>query len=410
MARIIGAIATSHTPTIGFARDRKLSNDPVWRPIFEGCKPIRQWLDDRKPDVLLTIYNDHITSFFFDHYSAFALGVGETYLPADEGGGARNILPLAGHAPLARGLGTSLMADEFDLSFFRDKPLDHGCFSPLSMLADAGQAWPWKILPLQVGVLQFPIPTARRCYRLGQALRRAIAAYPEDLKVAIVATGGLSHQVHGERCGFNNTAWDHEFMDRLEADPESLTRLTHADYAERGGMEGSEIIMWLIMRGAMGEKINRLHGSYYLPSMTAIATAVWEDAVPHEHVGNFVDVQLAGAERLEGTYPYTLERSAKGHRLNRFLHDFVLPEQRERFRTDEAATLAAAGLTAEEQDLVKRRDWRGLIHYGAIFFVLEKLAAVVGVSNLHVYAAMRGQSLEEFQQTRNAAIQYGVSR
>ena len=410
MARIIGAIATSHTPTIGFARDRKLSDDPVWRPIFEGYKPVRQWLDDRKPDVLLTIYNDHITSFFFDHYSAFAMGVGETYLPADEGGGARDITPLAGHAPLARGLGTSLMAEEFDLSFFRDKPLDHGCFSPLSMLTDADQAWPWKILPLQVGVLQFPIPTARRCYRLGQALRRAIAAYPEDLKVAIVATGGLSHQVHGERCGFNNTAWDHEFMARLETDPESLTRLTHAEYAERGGMEGSEIIMWLIMRGAMGDKINRLHGSYYLPSMTAIATAVWEDAVPHEHQGNLVDVQLAGADRLAGTYPYTLERSAKGYRLNRFLHDLVLPEQRERFRADEATALAAAGLTAEEQDLVNRRDWRGLIHYGAIFFVLEKLAAVVGVSNLHVYAAMRGQSLEEFLQTRNAAIQYGVSR
>jgi gallate dioxygenase len=410
MARIIGAIATSHTPTIGFARDRKLSNDPVWRPIFEAYEPIRQWLDDRKPDVLLTIYNDHITSFFFDHYSAFAMGVDETYLPADEGGGARDIAPLAGHVPLARGLGTSLMAAEFDLSFFRDKPLDHGCFSPLSMLTDAGQAWPWKILPLQVGVLQFPMPTARRCYRLGQALRRAIAAYPEDLTVVIVATGGLSHQVHGERCGFNNMAWDHEFMDRLETDPESLTRLTHADYAERGGMEGSEIVMWLIMRGAMGDKINRLHGSYYLPSMTAIATAVWEDAVPHEHAGNFVDVQLAGAERLAGTYPYTLERSAKGYRLNRFLHDFVRPEQRERFRADEAATLTAAGLTAEEQDLVKRRDWRGLIHYGAIFFVLEKLAAVVGVSNLHVYAAMRGQSLEEFQHTRNAAIQYGVSR
>lgn len=410
MARIIGAIATSHTPTIGFARDRKLASDPVWRPIFEAYKPVRQWLEDRKPDVLLTIYNDHITSFFFDHYSAFAMGVGETYLPADEGGGARDIIPLVGHAPLARGLGTSLMADEFDLSFFRDKPLDHGCFSPLSMLTDTGQAWPWKILPLQVGVLQFPIPTAQRCYRLGQALRRAIAAYPENLKVAIVATGGLSHQVHGERCGFNNTAWDHEFMDRLETDPESLTRLTHAEYAERGGMEGSEIIMWLIMRGAMGDKINRLHGSYYLPSMTAIATAVWEDAAPHEHRGDFVDVQLAGADQLEGTYPYTLERSAKGYRINRFLHDFVLPEQRERFRTDETATMARAGLTAEEQDLVRRRDWRGLIHYGAIFFVLEKLAAVVGVSNLHVYAAMRGQTLEEFQLTRNAAIQYGVSR
>lgn len=410
MARIVGAIATSHTPTIGFARDRNLSNDPVWQPIFDAYVPIREWLSNRKPDVLLIIYNDHVTSFFFDHYSAFSIGVDDLYLPADEGGGAREIQSLIGHAPLARGLGTSLMADEFDMSFFRDKPLDHGCFSPVSMLTDANAAWPWSIVPLQVGVLQFPIPTARRCYRLGQALRRAIAAYPEDLKVAIVATGGLSHQVHGERCGFNNTAWDQEFLDRLETDPESLTELTHAQYAERGGMEGSEVIMWLIMRGAMSDRIERLHGSYYLPSMTAIATAIWEDVVPHEHTATFFDAQLAGVERLSGTYPYTLERSAKGYRLNRFLHDLVRPEHRERFRSDESAAMSAAGLSMIEQDLVRRRDWRGLIHYGAIFFVLEKLAAVVNVSNLHVYAAMRGETLESFQKTRNATIQYGVSR
>lgn len=410
MARIIGAIATSHTPTIGFARDRSLSADPVWRPIFEAYGPIRDWLEDKRPDVLLTIYNDHITSFFFDHYSAFALGVDDRYAPADEGGGPRDIADLPGAAELARGLGASLMADEFDLSFFRDKPLDHGCFSPLSMLKAPKAPWAWRVVPLQVGVLQFPIPTARRCYRLGQALRRAIAAYPEDLKVAIVATGGLSHQVHGERCGFNNPTWDHEFLDLLETDPEALTRLTHAEYAERGGLEGAEVIMWLIMRGAMGKTVRRLHRSYYLPSMTAIATGLWEDVEPHRHEGGFVDAQLAGAEALAGTYPYTLDRSAKGYRLNRFLHDLIDPEHRRQFLSDETAAMTAAGLTADEMGLVSRRDWRGLIHYGAIFFVLEKLAAVVGVSNLHVYAAMRGETLDDFQKTRNASIQYGVAR
>jgi gallate dioxygenase len=410
MARIVGAIATSHTPTIGFAKDRNLQSDPVWQPIFAAYEPIRQWLDQCKPEALVVIYNDHITSFFFDHYSPFALGVDDLYQPADEGGGARAVDPLIGHAALARGLGTSLMANEFDLSFFRDRPLDHGCFSPLSMLATAGESWPWKIVPLQVGVLQFPIPTAQRCYRLGRALRRAIAAYPENLQVALVATGGLSHQVHGERCGFNNSAWDQEFLTRLEEDPESLTRLTHAQYAERGGMESSEIIMWLIMRGAMDQRIRRLHSSYYLPSMTAIATGIWEDVVPHEHLGDLVDEQLRGAEAIPGTYPYTLDRSAQGYRINRFLHALVDPAHRERFRADEGAAMNAANLSPAEQDLIRRRDWRGLIHYGAIFFVLEKLAAVSGVSNLHVYAAMRGQTLEAFQQTRNAAIQYGVSR
>jgi gallate dioxygenase len=379
MAKIIGAIATSHTPTIGFAKDRGLENDPIWKPIFDAYKPIRAWLAQKRADVLVTIYNDHITSFFFDHYSPFALGVDDLYRPADEGGGARDVAPLPGAPELARSIATSLFAEEFDISFFRGKPLDHGCFSPLSMLADPDGSWPWKVLPLQVGVLQFPLPTARRCYRLGAALGRAIRSDPSDLNVVIVATGGLSHQVHGERCGFNNPEWDQQFLDLFETDPEALTKLTHAEYAERGGLEGGEIIMWLIMRGALTERIRRLHRSYYLPSMAAIATAI-----------------------------YALERSAKAYRLNRFLHDLIIPEYREAFRRNPDALMIEHELTAEEADLVRRLDWRALIHYGVTFFVLEKLAAVVGVSNLHVYAAMRGQSLEEFQATRNAKIEYGV--
>jgi len=408
MATIIGAIATSHTPTIGFAKDRRLENDPIWKPIFDGYGPVRAWLAEKRADVLLTIYNDHVTSFFFDHYSPFALGVDDLYRPADEGGGVRKVPPMQGAPELARSIAASLFAEEFDISFFRGKPVDHGCFSPLSMLADPDGSWPWKVLPLQVGVLQFPIPTARRCYRLGGALGRAIRAAPQDLKVAIVATGGLSHQVHGERCGFNNPEWDHRFLDLLETDPEALANLTHAEYAERGGLEGAEVIMWLIMRGALTERIRRLHRTYYLPSMTAIVTAIYENDGEYPPVAPFRDLQLAGVERLAGTYPYTLARSAKAYRLNGFLHDLIIPDYREAFRRDADALMAARELTAEEADLVRRRDWRGLIHYGVIFFVLEKLAAVVGVSNLHVYAAMRGQTLEEFQATRNAKIEYGV--
>jgi gallate dioxygenase len=408
MAKIIGAIATSHTPTIGFAKDRRLENDPIWKPIFDAYEPVRAWLADKRADVLLTIYNDHVTSFFFDHYSPFALGVDDLYRPADEGGGARNVPPLPGAPELARFIASSLFAEEFDISLFRDKPVDHGCFSPLSMLANPDGTWPWKVLPLQIGVLQFPIPTARRCYRLGGALSRAIRAYPSDLNVVIVATGGLSHQVHGERCGFNNPEWDHQFLDLLETDPEALTTLTHAEYAERGGFEGAEVIMWLIMRGAMTARIRRVRRTYYLPSMTAIATAIYENDGEYPAVAPFRDLQLEGMERLAGTYPYTLERSAKAYRLNRFLHDLIIPQHRESFKRNADALMSAHDLTTEEADLVRRLDWRELIHYGVIFFVLEKLAAVVGVSNLHVYAAMRGQSLEEFQATRNAKIEYGV--
>jgi len=407
MARIIGAVASSHTPTIGFALDKHKQEDPAWAPIFEGYKPVQDWLRAKKPDVLLLIFNDHVTSFFFDHYSHFALGIGDSYAVADEGGGPRDLPPVPGHAKLSHHIAAGLVADEFDLSYFQDKALDHGCFSPLSILWPHEPTWPGAIVPLQVGVLEFPIPSAKRCYKLGQSLRRAIESYPEDLNVVLVATGGLSHQVHGERCGFNNVEWDMTFLDLIEKDPVRLTEMTHAEYARLGGVEGAEVIMWLVMRGALSANIRKLHQSYYLPSMTGIATAIYENEASHPAEPDpaylaHINHQLAGIETLEGTYPYTLARSVKGYRLNKFLHSLTDPAWREWFRSGQESLFEEAGLTAEERDLVRRLDWRGMIHYGVSFFMLEKLGAVVGVSNLHIYAAMRGQTLEEFLKTRQA--------
>jgi len=415
MATLVGGIATSHTPTIGFALDTNKQDDPVWAPIFKGYEPVQQWLRDKDPDVLFLIYNDHVTSFFFDHYSHFTLGVGDEYPVADEGGGPRALPPIKGDPALAAHIATGLVADEFDLSYFQNKGLDHGCFSPLSLLLPHEPEWPAAIVPLQVGVLQFPTPTARRCFKLGRSLRKAIHSYPQDIKVAIVATGGLSHQVHGERAGFNNTDWDMEFLDLLEKDPEKLTEVTIADYAKLGGVEGAEVIMWLIMRGALSEKVRKLHQTYYLPSMTPIASVIFEDAsdeLPDESNDDYVqriNHQLAGVEDLEGSYPFTLDRSVKAYRLNHFLHGLIETGQRELFLRDQEAAFEQAGLTGEERDMVRSRDWRAMIHYGVIFFMLEKLAAVIGTTNLHVYAAMRGESLEEFQKTRNAAVLYSVA-
>jgi gallate dioxygenase len=414
MARIVGGIAASHTPTIGFAYDRDSRKDPVWAPIFEQFAEVSQWLAGKRPDVLLLTYNDHVTSFFFDHYSAFALGIGPEWRVADEGGGARKLPPIAGHPGLAAHIGHSLVADDFDMSFFQGKPLDHGCFSPLSMLC-GHDPWPAKLVPLQMGVLQSPVPRARRFHRLGQALRRAVESYPEDLRVVIVATGGLSHQVHGERCGFNNPDWDARFMDLFERDPERLADMTLAEFATLGGFEGAEVVMWLTMRAALPAQVSCKHRGYYLPSMTGIATAVYDvpDVAPdaaiaarqREHIAR----ETKGVDALEGTYPFTLEASVRTYRINDYLHRMVEPPHRKAFLADPEASFEAFGLSDPERDLIRRRDWRGLIHYGAIFFGLEKLGAVVGVSNLHIYAAMRGQTLEEFQKTRNTKAMYSVA-
>lgn len=415
MARIVGGIGASHSPTIAFAKDTNKAGDPAWAPIFEGFSAVQSWVREKQVDVLFLIFNDHITSFFFDHYSPFVLGVDDQYHTADEGGGARDYPPARGHAALARHIGHALVADAFDLSFFQKKPLDHGFFSPLSMISPDAHGWSGTVVPLQVGVLQLPIPNAKRCYALGRSLRKAIQSFPEDLNVAILATGGLSHQVHGERCGFLNEAWDDEFMALLETDPERLTELRLADYARLGGMEGAEVIMWLIMRGALSDQVTRVHRSTYAPSMTNIATLIFEDSgeqptaaeldAYRQHIG----YELAGAETLEGTHPFTLESSLRAYRINDFLHRLIEPSHRERFLSDFEGLAAAFGLSAEEKAMIREQKWIEMIHYGVTFFVLEKMAAVVGVSNPHIYASMRGEDLETFQSTRKVSMQYSVA-
>src|SRR5215470_5102854 len=265
MATIIGGIGTSHVPTIGMAFDKGKQGDPDWKPLFDGYAPVASWLAERRPDVLLFCFNDHATTFFFDHYPTFALGLG-----------ARPIPRLKGHAALARHLARSLVADEFDLTIFQDLPLDHGLHSPLTMMWPSKPDWPGRVIPLVVNVLQHPLPTPRRCFKLGQHLRKAILAYPEDIKVAILGTGGLSHQLIGERAGFNNEAWDMEFLELIERAPERLAAMTIEDFMRLGGNEGAEVIMWLIMGRARAPAVKKLHDSYYLPMTTAMAVALFE--------------------------------------------------------------------------------------------------------------------------------------
>lgn len=415
MARIIGGIGASHSPTIGFAKDTHKHNDPAWRPIFEGFDVVRRWVNEKKIDVLFLIYNDHVTSFYFDQYPFFSLGIDSEYRPADEGGGPRDVPPARGHLGLSQHIGMALAADEFDMSFFQGKPVDHGLLSPLSMLADENGPWKGAVVPLHCGLLQLPIPSPRRMWTLGKSLRKAIESYPEGLRVAVMATGGLSHQVHGERAGFINEAWDNEFLELLETDPQALVEMRLADYVVKGGMEGAEVIMWLIMRGALSDAVRLVHKQTYAPSVTNIATLIFEDLggepdpAEIEAYRAHVGYQLAGAETLPGTYPFTHARSHENFRLNSFLHDLIIPEHRRRFVADFDALAAERGLTAEEIDLVKNRRWIEMIRRGVSFFMLEKMAAVIGVSNPQVYAAFRGETLDEFLATRKVPITYSVA-
>ena len=276
MARIIGGIGTSHVPTIAMAHDRGKQDDPDWKPLFKGYEPVAKWLAEKKPDVLFFCFNDHATTFFFDQYPTFALGVSEEYRIADEGLGTRKIPTLKSDAAFSRHIARSLIEDEFDIAVFQDVPLDHGLHSPLTMMWPTQPDWPGKVIPLVVNVIQAPLPKPIRCYKLGQSLRQAVLSYPRDLKVAIVGTGGLSHQMIGERAGYNDEKWDLEFLDLIDRDPEKLARMSIEDFMRRGGNEGAEVIMWLIMRGALDRGARKVHQNYYLPMTTAMAVALFE--------------------------------------------------------------------------------------------------------------------------------------
>lgn len=305
MARIIGSIGTSHVPTIGVAYDKGKQQDPAWKPLFDGYLPVAKWLKDRRAEVLVMLYNDHCTSLFFDLYPTFALGIGEKFDIADEGAGLRDLPPVRGNVDLQVHIMESLVNDEFDMTAMQDKALDHGCAAPLPLLWPPDPDWPGTVVPIAINVLQFPLPTPRRCRRLGQALRRAIESYPEDLRVVVVGTGGLSHQVHGERAGFNNEEWDMRFLELLEHDPEALTRMTHADYIRLGGAESVEQIMWLAMRGALGTEVRKVHQNYYLATTTAMTVVAFEEG---SAAGSATRVQGAtssqrGRTKLQGKSP-----------------------------------------------------------------------------------------------------------
>ena len=271
MGRIVAGIGTSHVPSIGGAYDRGKTATPAWKPLFDAYVPVRQWLQEQQVDVCIMVYNDHGADFFFDKYPTFAVGCADRYAIADEGFGVRPLPEIRGDLAFSQHLCRSLVYDEFDLTICQEMAVEHGFLVPMHLCFDPqADGWPVACVPLEVNVLQHPLPTARRCFRLGEAIRRAVESYPKDIKVAIVGTGGMSHQLTGPHFGAMNEKEDLAFLDALERDPESLTRLTHEEMMHKYGVEGIELIMWLVMRGALAPGAKKVHRSYYAPMTTGM--------------------------------------------------------------------------------------------------------------------------------------------
>jgi protocatechuate 4,5-dioxygenase beta chain len=271
VARITAGVATSHVLAIGAALDLGKSGSDYWQPLFDGYEWSKQWIKDEKPDVVVLIYNDHASAFSLAVLPTFAIGCAERYAISDEGFGPRPVPEVIGHAELASHITESLILDEFDMTIINEMTVDHGLTVPLSLMFGQPEVWPVKVVPIAVNVVEYPQPTGNRCFELGKALRKAIRTYDEDLNVQVWGTGGMSHQLQGPRAGLINSEFDHEFFDQLVQDPDTLKKVPHIEYLREAGSEGIEMIMWLIMRGALGKKVKELYRFYHVPaSNTAV--------------------------------------------------------------------------------------------------------------------------------------------
>ena len=287
MARITASVYTSHVPAIGAALDLGKSHEPYWQKVFTGYEFGKRWLQAQKPDVVFLVFNDHATAFSLDMIPTFAIGTAAQYQPADEGYGARPVPVVQGHPELASHIAQSVIQEDFDLTIDNRMDVDHGLTVPLSLMCGARdpktESWPFKVIPFAVNVVQYPVPSGRRCFALGQAIRRAVESFDEDLNIQIWGTGGMSHQLQGPRAGLINREWDNRFLDRLIEDPAGLAQVPHIEYVREAGSEGIELVMWLIARGAMadvagGAKPRVAHRFYHVPaSNTAVGHLILED-------------------------------------------------------------------------------------------------------------------------------------
>ena len=284
MAKISASVYTSHVPAIGAAMDLGKAGEPYWQPVFKGYEYSRQWMREHKPDVIFLVYNDHATAFSLEMIPTFAIGTAAQFQPADEGWGPRPVPTVIGHPELASHIAQSVIQDDFDLTIVNKMDVDHGLTVPLSLMCGQPQAWPCPVIPFAVNVVQYPVPSGRRCFELGKAIGRAIASFDTPLNVQIWGTGGMSHQLQGPRAGLINKEFDTLFLDRLIADPAGLAQVPHIDYVREAGSEGIELVMWLIARGAMadiagGGKPHVAHRFYHVPaSNTAVGHLILENA------------------------------------------------------------------------------------------------------------------------------------
>ena len=278
MAKLVGGVTSSHIPAVGNAIANGLTQEPYWKRFFDGYEPAKAWLKKANPDLIIVVYNDHGLNFFLDKVPTFALGCADIYENSDEGWGLKPVAPFQGDVQFSWHIAESLVEQEFDICTCQEMLVDHGFVNPIRALYGTLEKWPIKAIPLAVNTVQHPVPSAARCLKLGRALGKAIASYPEDMKVVIFGTGGLSHQLQGERAGLIDVDFDLECIEKIATEPEWMTQFSNSEIMARAGTEGIETIMWLVMRGALQDDAKVIHKHYHAPiSNTGAGVLVLEN-------------------------------------------------------------------------------------------------------------------------------------
>jgi len=279
MAKIVGAYFASHVPAIGGAIVRGDQQQDYWKPFFDGLPPVQRWLAAQKPDVAVVFYNDHGLNFFLDKMPTFAIGAAEEYRNADEGWGLPVYKPFRGHPALSWHIIEALISDEFDMTTCQEMLVDHALSIPFELAWPNADSWPVRLVPIAINTVQHPLPSARRCLALGRSVHRALQKWSGSERIAIMGTGGLSHQLDGQRAGFVNPVYDRFCLENLVSDPDALTDHSIQEIVALGGTQGVEILNWIAARGALGEDAIEIHQNYHIPiSNTAAATLVLEPA------------------------------------------------------------------------------------------------------------------------------------
>jgi len=257
MAEVVGVYATSHTPVM--LNFPNAIPDADRKEIFDAFTTVGDELRALRPDAVVIISDDHVHNFFLNNLPAFCIGATDFYPTPVEHWLKAEKRVLAGHGSLGAYLVTMALQEGFDPAFSMDLTLDHGVLTPLELAGIAGEV---AVVPILVNCVQPPLPTMSRALQWGRFLAKALRSFPEDLRIAVLATGGLSHDISTPRMGMVNEDFDRKFLALLAGGDDAALVDYAAGHVDEAGNGAEEVRTWLIAHGAARGVFEQI---YYKP-------------------------------------------------------------------------------------------------------------------------------------------------